>query len=326
MSSSHLLHFDLSQGCTVRALISSLQGLGAVANNKTKPDPISVSLIQKSQQELEQVGYTPTRQDIDDLTQLALLLTNLDPSAVSCTRIPLSFSPDHPHRTELLKLSEFLPVYDKEWPAPSCDLVALAWIKTCAARFGARGESRLIKMGVGMNPEVRALWCKLAPIVTRTTLDSSALPRVSNLLQASCLIADSNLIPELVYRLEQIGCKKTWTTQVLEQGNQPKTLFSAIANEASQNQIIEIFLILGQASEIQLQVIEQHSLQKRTIGVAFGTVQKQQVCRVVESLWGDRILRADPLQEDLMALTKSSGQAQEIIRADILSAWKKRVF
>ena len=179
-------------------------------------------------------------------------------------------------------------------------------------------------MGLSSQPEIRALWCEPAPLATRSILGPSAEPRVASLLEISALITNPNLIPEITHRLNQIGAKKTWTTQILEQGTQPKTLFTLIISEADQHQAIEVLLILGQASEVYLNFTDQHSLQKKIISVTLGLGQKQQVCRVTEYFWGDRVLRVDPLPEDLINLSKSTGNPQEIIRADVLSAWKKR--
>lgn len=308
-------------------LSSPKSGLPAVASAKAGEglDPIPAALFHKSQRLLMEAGYTLTQRDTYELTAFCVLLTNLDPKGLSATRVPLSFDPRDSNRDVLLKLSEFIPVYEQEWPGPTCDPAGLALIKACVSHFGARGESRLLKIGLGFSPEVRALWCEPAPIATRATPDSSAKPRVSNLVQISAYIPDANLLSELTHRLNQIGAKKLWTAQVQDQGTQPKTLITIIASETDQNKIVEALLILGQAPDIQLHIIEQHILQKRTVSVTLGRAQKLQVCRVIESLWGDRVLRADPLPEDLVSLSKASGNPQEIVRADVLSAWKNRI-
>ena len=325
MSSANILHFDLSSGCTVQALIASLTDLGAaISPKKVKPDPISLALVQKTEACLLEAGFKASTSETNLITQFCLLLTDLDPKAISATRIPLSFDPQHPGRTVLLKLSEFVPIYETEWPGSSFDILSLALLKICVSHFGVRGESRLIKMGLSSQPEIRALWCEPAPLATRSILGPSAEPRVASLLEISALITNPNLIPEITHRLNQIGAKKTWTTQILEQGTQPKTLFTLIISEADQHQAIEVLLILGQASEVYLNFTDQHSLQKKIISVTLGLGQKQQVCRVTEYFWGDRVLRVDPLPEDLINLSKSTGNPQEIIRADVLSAWKKR--
>lgn len=376
-----MLHFDLSQGCTARALCGSLLDLGASlkaveeilpeiqiqyldksldfldssgrsldsstqrisilkrprfkaklrwhhssppsptglaksGENLERLSPIPAALFYKSQRLLTEAGHVLTPKDTYELITFCVLLTNLDPKALSATRVPLSFDPENPNRDVLLKLSESVPVYEKEWPGPTSDPTGLALIKTCVSNFGARGESRLIKMGLGFSPEVRALLCEAAFTSTK--------PRVSNLLQITATLPDTNLLTELTHRLTQIGVRKLWTSQIQDQGTHPKTLISLIASEADQNKIIEALLVLGQAPDVQLQVIEQHALQKRIVSVALGRSQKLQVCRVIESLWGDKILRADPMAEDLASISKASGNPQEIVRADVLSAWKNR--
>ncbi len=322
-----MLHFDLSQGVTTRALCAALRDLGTPPKTVATEglSPISAALLSKSQRLLTDAGYKITPQDLSELTNFCVLLTQLDPKAISATRIPLSLDPKNPHRDILLKLSELVPVYEQEWPGPTCDPTALALLKACVSHFGARGESRLIKMGLGSEPEVRALWCEPASMATRSIPGPSAEPRIASLVQVTAYIPDTNLLGELTHRLNQIGAKKLWTCQVQDQGTHPKTLIYVIASETDQNKIIEALLILGQAPEIQTSLVEQHTLQKRTVSVTLGRTQKIQVCRVVESLWGDKILRADPLAEDLASLAKSSGQLQEIVRADVLTAWKNRI-
>lgn len=308
-----VLHFDLSQGCTARALCASLLDLGASPDGDLSP--ISAALLQKSTRFLTEAGYILSEQDTRELTNFCILLTNLDPKAISSTRIPLSFDPQNFNRDVLLKLSESVPIYEQEWPAPSCDATGLALLKTCVSHFGARGESTLLKMGFSFSPEVRALWCEAS---------FSGQPRISHLVQISAFVPDANLLGELTHRLNQIGAKKLWTTGIQDQGTLLKTQITVISSESEQNKIIEALLILGQAPDIQSHIIEQHTLQKRTVSVTLGRTQKLQVCRVIEFLWGDKILRADPLPEDLAALAKSTGHSQEIVRADVLSAWKNR--
>jgi uncharacterized protein (DUF111 family) len=380
-----VLHFDLSQGCTARALCAALIDLGASlkavetalagvqfryadksldfldASGRSlqsvipitaplKPQrfkakirwhkasanaivdtlptksvtdipeftlsPIPSALFQKCRRLLLEAGHTPTQQELHEITAFCVLLSDLDPKALSATRIPLSFSPENPHTQVLLKLSESIPVYERQWPAPSCDPAGLALMKACVSHFGARGDSRLIKLGLGFDPEVRALLCDTGAMTSEA--------RLSRLIQITAYITDTNSISELTHRLNQIGAKKLWTSQVLDQSTQPRTLITVIASETDQNKIIETLLILGQATDVNSHIIEQHALQKRTVSVTLGRGQKLQVCRVVEYLWGDRILRADPLSEDLNALAKANNQFQETVRADVLSAWKNR--
>src|SRR3989338_1987575 len=116
MSSANILHFDLSSGCTVQALIASLKDLGAaISPKKVKPDPISLALVQKTEACLLEAGFKASTSETNLITQFCILLTDLDPKAISATRIPLSFDPQHPGRTVLLKLSEFVPIYETEW-------------------------------------------------------------------------------------------------------------------------------------------------------------------------------------------------------------------
>ncbi|MES2503686.1 MAG: nickel insertion protein [Myxococcota bacterium] len=389
MSSSRLLHFDLSNGCTGRSLCAALIDLGVSANIlkqafsainlnaiqpvysnhnlefldetgrsidspaiaqsnisdkntafKAKPkwhlslshqdapkmalpdvgdlaknlDPIPAALFQKAKRFLEDAGHRPSLADYCDMVSFCVLLAELDPSSISASRVPLAFSHDNPNRSVILALSESIPVFEKEWPAPTCDVTGLALLKASASHFGARGESQLLKMGIAKMPEIRALLCQK---------NVTTGPKLDAVVEISAQITNTQILSEIIHRLNQIGTKKVWTTQVMDQGFGSKTLIKAIALESDKTKVIEALLILAEASDVQVQTIEQFSLLKRVTAVTLGRSQKLQVCRVNECLWGERILRVDPLLEDLQALAKESNSAQEIIRADVLSAWKK---
>ncbi len=318
MASQHLLHFDLSAGCTSHALCSALQSLGATAKapqSLKTLGPIESSLFQKATGFLESAGYTIQPHDLSAIAHFCVLLRELDPGAVSASRIPIAIAPSDPAAGVLLNLSQGLPVYEASYPAPTCDAPALALLKTCVSYFGPRGESVLLKLGVGHKPAVRALWCQ-RELVSNT--------KSSRLVQLSAVIANHHLLPELTHRLSQLGAKRIWTTAVMESGTAAKSLVTAITSEADQPRAVEMFMIMGEASEVNTHVVEQERLSKRVISVVLGKSQKQQVCRVTEYLLGEKILRADPVQEDLETLAKASSQPQDVIRADILSAWKKR--
>jgi uncharacterized protein (DUF111 family) len=208
-----------------------------------------------------------------------------------------------------------LPIYEANYPAPSCDAAGLALLKTCVSSFGPRSESVLLKLGTAHKPPLRALWCQR---------ELSANTKNSRLVELSAIISNHHLISELMHRLHQLGAKKTWTTAISEQGTEARTLVTTITTEHDQPRATEMLMIMGEASEVFARIIEQERLSKRMISVVLGKSQKQQVCRVTEYLWGEKILRADPLLEDLQALSKTTGHPQDVMRADVLSAWKKR--
>ncbi|MBL4818235.1 MAG: hypothetical protein JKY15_03245 [Deltaproteobacteria bacterium] len=319
MSSSYLLHFDLSQGCLSHALCEALLNLGANLSSKAPQqdqlEPIPLELFKKASSLLNEAGYQTAETDLDLLRNFCQLLTTLNPSAISASRIPLAFHPDDSNRAVILKLSHSLPVYEREWPAPHADAPGIALIKTCASHIGSRGDSVLLNMGSSKDQTVRVLWCQKSSAQTTSKQE---------LLELSAFLPNPFIIGELSHRLTQLGAQQVSNTAVTDQHNHGKTLFTVIAPESAQYQIIEAMLIIGQSPDVMIKHIERQSLHKRVISVVLGKSQKQQVCRVTEYLWGDKILRADPLQEDLEALSRASGHPQDIIRADVLAAWKRR--
>jgi hypothetical protein len=271
-----------------------------------------------------------------DVVTFATLLTQLDPLEVTSTRVPLSW-PLHTHEDDpidergwVLALSEDLPVYEQEWPAPYSDVVGLALLKCAVSHFGVRGESRLLQTGVGVSKSfgepkllARALWCEPTQIATRTVEGQAANPKVAPLVQIKGIIGHGVDAQELIRRVSSLGGRSIVTEQKLELGVYPKTCLSIVSPYFDVEKIIEALLVTGECTEISTSFIEQHALAKRTVAVPFGRGQKQQQCRVIEWLWGERVLRAEPLAADLSALVAATGYAQEVLRGDVLMSWKK---
>jgi Protein of unknown function DUF111 len=267
-----------------------------------------------------------------------VLIHEANPLEVSCTRLPLSWPPfwlpygcsDVDVRGWTLALVEGLPSYEQEWPAPFADPVSLALLKTVASRFGPRGESLLLQSGTGVaqvHPEfpmlARALWCEPAVIATRAILGPSSEARVLPLIQIRCLLGQRIDILDLIRRVTNMGARMILTGQVMDQAAYPQTHLCLVASHADAEKIIAALLVTGEAFEVLTSSVEQHGLLHRTVSIPFGRGQKLQQCGVIEWLLGDKILRAEPVLADLSAIVATTGYAQEVVRGDVLAAWKK---
>ncbi len=267
-----------------------------------------------------------------------VLIQAADPLEVSATRLPLSWPSlllphggnDVDERGWTLALAEGLPTYEQEWPAPFTDPVALALLKNVASHFGPRGDSCLLQSGIGVAKNgcefpmlARALWCEPAVIATRAILGPSAGAKVLPLIQIRCLLGQRVDMQDLIRRLTNMGARTILTTQVMEQGAYSQTHLSLVASHGDVAKIIEALLVTGEAFEVLTSFVEQHGLLHRTVSVPFGRGQKMQQCGVVEWLLGEKILRAEPVLADLSAIVATTGYAQEVVRGDVLAAWKK---
>lgn len=296
---SGILHFDVTQGCEAHLLVEALSNLVSLDGD---PNSISSALAQK---------ICLLCKDKSELTkQFAMGVAKLNPLAISASHIPLSFSHDHVDRDQILKLSEGLPTRESEWPGPFSDALGIAMLKVVANHFGARGDSVLIKMAKAKT--VRAMWC-----------EPTQMPKVFALVEFLALVGVSVDAQELIRRLINLGVRELLTTQVMESGARPRTQIRGLVSYDILDHTIEKLLIDGEASDVTTSYVEFHSLHKHKVEIPFGRGQKQQSCSVIESLWGDRVLRAELVKEDLAALVKTTGFSPESIRSDVMTAWRK---
>jgi uncharacterized protein (DUF111 family) len=258
------------------------------------------------------------------------LITELNPSAITATRVAMSFSDqDTDKRGWLLVLAEEIPTLDRNWPAPYSDCVGLAFLKTVVSRFGARGESVIETHGIGADssnthPHVttRALRCHLPHIASRTDTTNTlqeAMPQV----EVTAILGHGIDISDLLRRLHALGMRSVLTWQAFEGSTFPRVMLRGVISHAEVQTAVEAILVTGEATELSTHFIETQSLQQRTVSVPFGRGQKLKACRVNEWLWSGKVLRADPDANDLSQLVQSTGYAQDVLRADVLAAWRK---
>lgn len=267
------------------------------------------------------------------------LMAALDPLFVTATRVAMSNSSDSSlapdeidqHQPSwILALAQGIPTIDRDWPSPYCDCVGLALLQSVVSRFGARGESILLRHGAGLSSMIaepfimaKALWCTPPHIDSRTALEAGKLPTHLPLLEICTILGQGIEIPELLRRLSGLGMKSIVTWQVYEAASYPRLMLRGLMPYQEASKAIEALLITGEATEVTTNLVESQSIQRRLVSVPYGKGQAMQACRVSEWIWSGKVLRADPESSDLSLLAKTTGLAQEVVRADVLAAWRK---
>jgi hypothetical protein len=275
------------------------------------------------------------------MISVARMIAELDPFSISATRIPLSFIDNSGScstqndvcdtRGVMLHLARDLPVVERPWPAPYSNIAGLALLRALCSRFGVLGEGVIQKVGVGLSkvytcgqPQLtRAFWCEAKRLQTRPSLGQDALPSADYLVELRCLLPSGGELARLSRELMSLAASQPMLQPVTQDTNLPRVLFTTRLPHSSADKAIALILASGNVSELTLHPVEQHALLKRTSSVAYGRGQSMIPCRVVEWLYGGRVLRADPLDADVQMLVKKTGFAPEVIRSDVLSAWRR---
>lgn len=272
-----------------------------------------------------------------EIISFAQLIATLSPSSISATRVATSFHTGIPTenntldpRNWVLALSQDMPSIDRAWPAPYCDPAGLALMQTVVSRYGTRGESILLRHGIGINNSnaapflvAKALLCAPTLISSRPDTSAPGFANLPPLTEISAVIGGGIDVADLLRRLTGLGLKSTHTWQVFESSTYPRLMLKGVIAHSESHLAIEALLVTGEATEVYTQLVESQSLQQRVVAVPFGREQKKQTCKVTEWLWSGKILRADPDTHDLAKLVKLTGHPQEVVRADVLAAWRK---
>jgi len=305
-------------------------------------DPVSRALTEKSlgliSKSLDETTPRASEREFDrqflgkifgDTILCATLFSQVSPLEVSCSLmgVALGDSKDSPedYKGWCLALLKGLPSKEIACEDLRSDLQGIAILKAISSHFGPRSEGLLMKLGSGKsgNSRVRALWYQPSNIPTqnserREKLKAAPLIRVEGLLGMHVDLQD------LMNRIGGLGARSIWSSQVFDMGtNKYRTKIQAVISLSYLDELVEALLVTGEAVEINSSPIDQFALVGRTVAVPYGKGQSAENCRIVEWLLGDKILRAEPVIDDLHAIASSLGYSQEIVRADVLVTWRK---
>jgi hypothetical protein len=266
----------------------------------------------------------------------AALLRALDPKFISCSKIYLS--PGHINtqksktnqlhdQTWLRHILKHTPIVEVD-EAIEADVLAAAFVKSLVGQFGARGDSIILDMGIGLSPTaknfIEALWCEARLPDTMSEIGPSNSARSSHLFevvgQISAPTAD---MTALTATMSLHGAKSLSYHLVQSERNSSSYLMRFLVHHDRQKEALEAFLIKGNAQHVVIKAVECHELNKRLVSVPVGTGNKCDSYRFYEYIYYERCVRVEPLLEDLNLYAQKTNYSIDVSRSDLLMAWKK---
>lgn len=312
-----------------------------------KPVPVGVSaLVQRIFEQLECSAFTEQRLVSGDALWLVCQVVTfcaqinaLDPKFITATKICSSEHGNFSERHDALSLTNStwinhilvgMPVIEVDDASP-IDVVALAFIKALAGHVGARGESRILKIGIGLaagtsllSPLIaEALWCEPSLPESMTEHGPSAHARTNSLHEIAGVVSASTDMVQLSSSLSLHGALSLHWQLVQRDRNVSCYAVRFLVNDEDKRDAIEAFLIKGAAFDVTVAVIERHELQRRLVSVPIGTGNKATSARFYEYLYLDKTVRVEPLKEDLDLYVNKTDYSVDVARSDLLLAWKK---
>lgn len=270
------------------------------------------------------------------LVMLSATLDALDPKFISASKICMSerkIATSKPSKlnneTWMRSLTSMLPVIEIE-DAIDVDVVALAFIKALAGHFGARGESSILRMGIGFsahnNPGARyleALWCEADLPTSMTERGPKNNARMGLVHEISGRVRVTHDVSKLASLLSLHGAKTLSWQLVHSEKDLSHFHVQFLCHSDDKRDAIEAFLVKGNAENVVVKLVERHALARRLVSAPIGKGNKTDSVRFYEYIYHDRIVRVEPLQEDLDLYVQKTDYSDDVARGDLLLAWKK---
>lgn len=267
--------------------------------------------------------------------QLVMLLAQvdiLDPKFISVSKLLIGRVP-HTSPSPALSLHDprwlnqvlmDMPVIEQEG-AVWADVLALAFLKTLAGHYGVRSQGTIIQVGIGHGSAgtIEALWCEAVLPESIKEYGRGNKARILPLHEIRGLVKTSMDMAHLSSMLYVHGARSmTWH---LTHGEKTAMHYSVrfLCSDDDKREVIEAFLIKGEASEVLVSLVEQHCLNRRLVSVPLGHGNKTFSARLHEYIYYDKTVRVEPLAEDLDAYVLKTGYSVDVARSDLLLAWKK---
>ena len=197
-------------------------------------------------------------------------------------------------------------------------------------QFGARGKSTILQVGLGFSSQaihedyhVEALWCEAHLPKSQVDCGTQNDARLTFGHLVSGMVPATTDISELCKTLSLHGAMSiSWQ---LVHGEKSHTYYSVTftCNDCDKHHAVEAFLIKGGAFHTSSHVVEHHELNKRLVAVPIGSGNKKSSARFQEYIYYDKIVRVEPLQEDLDSYVENTDYSMDVARGDLLLAWKK---
>lgn len=271
------------------------------------------------------------------LVSLVSLLDALDPQFVSASKIVVP-------STDVVLLGKLVPqLQSTTWinqilrglpcihlgTSINVDALALAFIKTVCGRFGERGAGSIKRVAIGWErgfnnyPNfTEALWCESEMPDTITSGNSTEAAQRHALHEVVGLVPSHTAMGEVVLSLQKAGALEL-TYWLVHEGNHTKYQVRFLVGHNEKDAAVELFLVKAYAVLVSLKTVEVQKLTHRPVSVPLGTGNQQTTSRFMEYLYGDRVVRVEPLEEDLLLYMRNTDFSMDVARQDLLMAWKK---
>jgi hypothetical protein len=264
------------------------------------------------------------------LLGLTILLDLLDPKFISASELQISGSTDTAPQTMLIDPLWIDHILVKV-PArvvndnAATDVLALAFLKTVCGHFGMRGLSCIsrVSLGHGHASLTEALWCEANMPASIVELGLMNKAKISALFEVKGHIKPACDMHHLATIMTLHGAQSfTWH---LVHGEKMQTFFEArfVCSQADKREAVEAFLIKAGATKVSLSPIEQDDLNRRLVCLPLGHGNKNISVRFYEYTYYDKIVRAEPLEEDVEAYVQKTNYSVEVARSALFMAWKK---
>lgn len=262
----------------------------------------------------------------------------LDPKFISTTKICVSEGGED-------SLSRNLSLNDRMWlnqilvnmpiievkEAVFIDVLGVAFIKALAGHMGARGDVRVLKVGIGLAQGiamqkpilVEAHWCEANLPASINECGLSNRARLDSVHEISGAVSATSDISHLSAALSLHGANSiTWHLAQRER-NQSCYLVRFLVSDEDKRDAIEAFLIKGGAFDVTVSVVERHELNRRMVSVPIGTGNKASSVRFYEYIYFGKTVRVEPVKEDLEGYVQKTDYSADVARSDLMLAWKK---
>lgn len=278
------------------------------------------------------IGFEEKGYFLLNILTFAYLLEEIDPKYLSSTPIFISSKNDYGPIIKALLLN--CPIVEIGDDVIPIDILGLGIIKAFSASFQSRGLSLINAISYGFSDAEKysSVEAQICEVDYPKTISERGLLRKANieqLLELSFLVENQVDIKELAKDLFLHGARSINYWLVHTKDGEVAFRLTLVVKASKKTEIIEASLIKAKATELFLRPLESHSLKKRKVSVPLGTKNKTENYIFEEYLYGDKILRVDPLKEDLDLYIKKTNYPPDVARSDLYMAWRKwrgRVF
>jgi hypothetical protein len=267
------------------------------------------------------------------------LIDDLDPKFITTTKICVGEDSASVAFREILSLNDNgwlnqmligIPIIETRKPLP-LDVVAVAALKALAGHIGARGESRIRNVGIGLGEGealgeplmVEAIWCEASLLESVTETGQNSRPRLSSVHEITGITAPSTDMAMLSAALSLHGASAISFHLVQREKNSSGYLMRFLVSDEDKRDALEAFLIKGGALDVSVALVERHELNRRLVSVPIGTGNKASAVRFFEYVFFDKTVRVEPIKEDLDQYVLKTDYSVDVARSDLLLAWKK---